>query len=159
MGDYGDLADFKCKQCETGCATCTGPSVHNCTSCLNATSPYYLHYGTTYCGTDCPDGQYKNDTSNKCLPCSSECKTCVNYATECLTCGFSQYGFHLHLHNKQCLLNCPDGYWENSTTNNCDACAQGCLTCTGGLPTECQTCGNSTNLTIFYKHIGANTCA
>ena len=89
--------------------------------------------------------------------CSGECLTCSSTISNCLTCGFSQYGFDLFLSNNQCLLNCPAGFWGNATAHNCDACTPGCLTCTTSGLASCQSCGNVT-ATQYYKHIGGNTC-
>ena len=87
----------------------------------------------------------------------SGCLTCSGSAKNCLSCGFSAYGFHLYLYNNTCLLNCPNGFWANSVGNTCDSCTQGCLTCTGAGLTNCLTCDNVTG-TPYLKEIGATVC-
>ena len=87
----------------------------------------------------------------------SGCLTCSGSAKNCLSCGFSAYGFHLYLYNNTCLLNCPNGFWANSVGNTCDSCTQGCLTCTGVGLTNCLTCDNVTG-TPYLKEIGATIC-
>jgi proprotein convertase subtilisin/kexin type 5 len=56
------------------------------------------------------------------------------------------------------MLNCPDGFWRNLTTHNCDACTPGCLTCTASGLNYCQSCTN-VSITIYYKYLTASTCA
>ena len=89
--------------------------------------------------------------------CSGECATCSGSASNCLSCGFSQYGFNLFLSGSQCLLTCPISFWANTGTHTCDGCSPGCLTCTNIGTNNCQSCTNVTS-TQYYKHIGATTC-
>jgi len=158
VGQYGRINDFTCVTCATGCASCTGPSSTDCQSCQNAGGTnYYLVSNTYFCDTGCPDGQYANSTNFKCMLCSSECQTCETTSRNCLTCGFSQYGFNLFFYNNQCLQTCPGGYWPNTSGNTCDACDSACLICTNSTLTSCTTCGNVTG-TVYYKYTKANTC-
>lgn len=41
----------------------------------------------------------------KCVPCSQNCKTCVNKPDSCLSCSESKY-----LYDFSCLAECPSGY-------------------------------------------------
>ena len=90
--------------------------------------------------------------------CASQCITCVNSSTTCLSCGFSIFGTNLFFKNNQCLLNCPIGFWPNISGFNCDSCNLACIACTSGSVNSCTICNNISS-TIYYKHIGANTCA
>ena len=81
---YPDTTDFKCYRiyrifpfsevlmmvlflaCFEGCATCTGPTPNDCTSC---DSGLYLTNNT--CVDECPSGTFPDDTSQSCEGCSS----------------------------------------------------------------------------------------
>ena len=110
--------------CSAYCFSCYGDQPTQCFTCTQYNSTdYFLNYNTDYCGSSCPNGQYANLTSHTCLPCSPECKTCFGTATNCTSCGFSQYGFDLYLYGYQCLINCPISYWQNITQHTCDLCS------------------------------------
>jgi hypothetical protein len=113
---------------------------------VNGTSTnYYLIYGTSTCSLICPPAQYSNSTLFKCLLCDANCKTCVNTSSTCLTCGFSALGTNLFLYNRSCLLNCPNKYWPNTTSNECDGCNFGCAICTGPTLNDCTVCTTYNN--------------
>ena len=166
FGQYGNINDFICYTCATGCLSCFAGgslSCYNCTS-SNASGTmtnYFLVYNTNNCSIGCPNGQYQNATSYKCQLCDQNCLTCVTFSTNCLSCGFSSIGASLYLHQSSCLLNCPNQFFPNGTANNCDSCFEGCQICNGSLPqncTVCRTVNNSGNLTPYYKYIGSTTC-
>ena len=139
-----------CTACSTNCATCFGFTETQCYTCTSfGGTDYFLVYGTDWCNASCPDGQYSNITNHQCMLCSG-CKTCTTTSTNCLTCGFSAYGFELYLHNAACLLTCPNGFWANTVGNTCDACTAGCLTCTNAGLSSCMTCDNATG-SPYYK--------
>ena len=159
FGEYGNLTDFKCYTCPTGCLSCFGGSAAMCHNCTNAGgSDYFLEYGTNFCSTSCPAGQFKNVSSYSCLLCDSNCKTCVATPTTCLSCGFSSIGASLFLYQSGCLLVCPNGYFPNATTFICDPCHEGCALCTGPSQQECSKCRTSVGLTPYYKWLNATNC-
>jgi proprotein convertase subtilisin/kexin type 5 len=158
IGQFGNINNMQCTTCATGCATCFGSAVSECTSCKLATNNYYLIYGTTYCSQTCPDGQYANATSFSCLLCASSCKTCTTSSTNCVTCGFSQLGTDLFFYSNQCLLTCPYGYFPNVGTHTCDQCTDGCAACYSSGLTSCTVCKTTAASIIHYKFIGADTC-
>jgi hypothetical protein len=97
---YGQTGDNFCVPCVPSCATCFGPSSTACLTCQNdGVNDNFLIYGTSICSLSCPDGQYQNATSFRCLLCSSYCKTCVTNSTNCLTCGITASGLELFLEN------------------------------------------------------------
>lgn len=158
LGKYGNLTDFTCTACADGCASCFDSTNTSCYSCKQFSSTnYYLEYGEFNCLTTCPDGQYANASSFRCLLCSANCLTCVNSSSNCLTCGFSSIGVNLYLSGNKCVATCPQGQWGNSTNYTCDDCTGGCLACTGPSLSECTLCGNYSNST-YYKHISATIC-
>ena len=69
-----------------------------------------------------------------------------------------------------CSTTCPDNYYEEDSTNTCDSCNAGCLTCTGTGTSNCQSCADDNYLldgtTIcstscpngFYAEDSSNTC-
>jgi len=85
-----------------------------------------------------------------------QCLTCVDSASNCLTCGMSAFGANLYFHSNQCLLTCPNAFWPNTTAHNCDSCQPACLVCFGSLLTQCTQCGNTTD--IYYKDLDSTTC-
>ena len=50
------------------------------------------------------------------------------------------------LYNKQCVLNCPEGYFENYQLQQCIPCASECRTCNGAKNDNCLTCKSGTFL-------------
>jgi proprotein convertase subtilisin/kexin type 5 len=158
INQFGSLSNFQCTNCASECATCFGSLNTQCYSCQNYNSTnYYLVFGTDYCNTNCPDGQYQNATDFTCRLCSSGCLTCVTTSLTCLSCGFSTLGYNLYLQNNKCLMACMNGYWGNITTFTCDACTVGCATCTSSGLSSCSVCGNDSS-TIYYKYIGSTVC-
>lgn len=154
-GSYGEFSNFTCTSCATECSICFLSDSGSCTSC---SSTYYLAYGTTNCSSNCPDGQYKsNSTISLCLLCNSGCLTCNISSSNCLTCGFVEaIGAYLYYYNSKCLQQCPAGFWANSTLYTCDSCAAGCSSCFGPDLASCTAC--NTNTTQYYKFIGSTTC-
>lgn len=123
---------------------------------------YYLVYGTTTCSVGCPSNQYSNSTVLKCLLCDNNCKTCVTSSGNCLTCGFSALGINLYLFNNSCLSSCPNKFWPNSTSNECDGCNPGCAICTGPTLNNCSVCttyNNSGTLEVYLKVVGETICS
>jgi len=93
------------------------------------------------------------------LKCSSPCEDCTSEAlsAECIDCYNTSSFKYRHTVTKQCLSTCPDGYFNdgNSTEFYCTACHTDCLTCTGNLSTNCQSC-KTTGKTKYYPTL--NTC-
>ena len=112
------------------------------------------------------------------VECTLPCKTCVaNTPTECLSCyqdvTISTETYYL-TSRKFCYSICPDGFYENTITLECEACNSLCKTCEIS-PTNCTSCySNATakyfNVTstntgtclplcpTFYYPNGLNTC-
>ena len=160
-GQYGSLTNYQCTNCANECATCFGGLNTQCYTCKAVTSTnYFLVYSTNYCSSSCPNGQYANTTDFTCKLCNPECLTCVTTPGNCLTCGFSSQGYNLFLQTNKCLMNCLNGYWGNPSTNNCDACAVGCATCSAAGTSACTVCNTDTSTsTMYYKWIGSTVCA
>ena len=68
-------------------------------------------------------------------------------------------GYYVYLDINICVQNCPDGEYENTNNQQCEPCADGCLTCFGPTTSTCETCGNNTGGSMFYKVIGYTICS
>ena len=93
-GFYGQKSNNKCMPCDNRCKLCTGPSNDSCSECqstiINSVSvPHYLIYNTKICADTCPDGQYADATTKKCLLCDTNCKTCQTNPKNCLSCNLT----------------------------------------------------------------------
>ena len=103
----------------------------------------------------CPNGYYGNPNAGNpiCTACHSDCLWCdgglINSCTKCAVTPTARY-----LHNKKCLLVCPDGLWEdnNSDVPICTDCHTTCLHCSGGTDTDCTKCFQGT------RYLLSGTC-
>lgn len=93
----------------------------------NGTKPFL--YSDT-CNETCPAGKYGEgmvckNCVNPCLECSSSdiCKTCTERNTQ------PDFGAKTYFYSGQCLIDCPIGYMNNSTTKTCDQCNIKCKDC------------------------------
>lgn len=137
----------QCTMCHVFCLRCTGPSILECSACKNQTINgieyiYYKDIYSTTCDSTCKDGQYIDALfPNTCMPCNSKCLKCMTSSINCQKCGLS---FFLYVPTNSCTAQCPPNYFNdpNITVNfyYCTKCTAGCLTCTGGGLTACQTC-------------------
>jgi proprotein convertase subtilisin/kexin type 5 len=108
-----------CSACHIQCATCTGPSTSQCSSCNNATvggvfTQYYLAIRTSICSQFCPQGQYIDaGFPNSCQQCSSLCVYCFGNANNC-TNGTCPYGYFFYINT--CISVCFSGTYGNSSS-------------------------------------------
>lgn len=96
-GYYGNWQ--KCYNCDSSCATCSGPSNTQCSSCppngnLNAQGG---------CTTGCPAGQFVNP-NNVCTACMANCALCYS-ASSCTTCS-TGYNQSLAVVNGNVVMTC-----------------------------------------------------
>jgi len=85
------------------------------------------------CVTNCPSGYYKDASTQTCLPCSPNCKSCQN-SSNCVVCNNNYF-----LLTGKCRPDCPNGYAQNN--GKCVPCeSKNCSTCTpnGKTCTECN---------------------
>ncbi|CAG9316737.1 unnamed protein product [Blepharisma stoltei] len=143
-----------CSQCSSGCAECT--SATSCQTCYDPADTYNTGSGTCKCS----DPNSSLDASNTCecnpgyigtpgnciANCTPQCATCSGFYN-CLTCNDPS---HTHLFNGACtcvdqnssfnnstlLCQCNQGYFGQP--NSCQACSNGCLTCTS--TSSCSAC-------------------
>lgn len=156
VGYWGNYSTYNCDACPTGCASCFGPAISQCTICSNDSSTiYYKYIGSTICNTTCPDGQYISSlVTNLCLACNSICITCYGTAQNCTSMTCQQNYFFL---NNTCLSVCPNNYYADSALWQCTQCTGGCQTCYGSGLSACTKC-NIYNGSQFYLQIGLDKC-
>jgi proprotein convertase subtilisin/kexin type 5 len=129
---YYDLNQFRC------ITNCNGnlvlqPGSTNCTKCPN------LSYKNTSdssgsCVSSCPSGYYGDNSTNWCVACDNNCKTCNDqYAENCSSCKSATYWFV-----SICVgaNKCPNGTYANSYGSASSAPV--CTICSVNL--NCYTC-------------------
>ena len=95
----------------------------------------------------CSPGRYL--TLGQCELCDSNCLECSESATYCTKCNDGKI-----LHNGECLSECPDGTFYDSTNNICSECSDNCLTCSSSSDT-CTSCKEGL---ILYNNKCINSC-
>ncbi|EAR90505.2 zinc finger lsd1 subclass family protein (macronuclear) [Tetrahymena thermophila SB210] len=68
---YPDANSVSCKQCDSNCQTCNGPSTSNCLSCKQG-----LFLQNNQCVQICDGSYYPDPQTNTCQKCDSSCQTC-----------------------------------------------------------------------------------
>ena len=145
--------------CHTTCATCSGPSATQCTSC--ASGKYVSGGQCVACGT-CGASEYQvsacsTSANVSCAACSATCGTCTGpSATECASCTANKY-----LSGGACTA-CsvcgPSTYQSaacTATANTvCGACDASCTACSGPNPNQCGSCPTA----FFLSGGGCNAC-
>ena len=109
---WADSVTNACQLCDSSCSTCQDGTSMGCLSC----STGFL-------------------SNNQCLPCSTPCNSCQTTSTTCTSCTGIYY-YYLN----QCVQNCPDGFYADSSSNTCLTCDPICLTCQGGYSSDCMAC-------------------
>ena len=173
-GYFAESATYTCNQCYQAtagsslksCGTCYGGSSSNCLTCQDTST--FLYQGT--CLEVCPPGTYANTTTLVCEPCfrgstathpQYSCSTCDGpSSTDCLSCSS---GVLYYPTNSSCLSRCPSiGWYSDYLNNSCNTCykpsssndpSQACLTCNGGLASNCLSCHPGT-----YLYVVDGTC-
>eukprot|EP00826_Nyctotherus_ovalis_P040552 TRINITY_DN4008_c0_g1_i11.p1 TRINITY_DN4008_c0_g1~~TRINITY_DN4008_c0_g1_i11.p1 ORF type:complete len:471 (-),score=91.94 TRINITY_DN4008_c0_g1_i11:468-1880(-) len=70
----------------------------------------------------------------ECHPCSPKCETCESESV-CTSCSK-----HYYKQGDECVLQCADGTYADTTSQQCLKCATPCLTCYGGSVKDCKEC-------------------
>ena len=59
------------------------------------------------------------------MECDDTCQTCSGSGdSKCLNCFTGRFFFE-----GKCLVTCPDGYYKDTSVNQCKICHAECLTC------------------------------
>lgn len=129
--------DGTCYKCDVTCLTCQGPSQSDCLSCPPTRDRYSTSAGSGACY--CRAGYTEqNPRAADCVvaSCAAVTPGCVNCnSAGCLNCSTTLNRQALAV-NGVCL--CANGFFNNTSTNTCDACGVACITCTSS--TSCTTC-------------------
>ncbi|KAL4480175.1 hypothetical protein ABPG74_020691 [Tetrahymena malaccensis] len=156
------LESNTCKQCDSSCYKCTGPTNQNCESCnagfdkvnnqcIKCDSSCKKCKGTqnTDC-TLCQDKLYLSENNqcisckvdgqfislDRCLQCSSTCKTCSEQANKCITCP----NYYYLTNSNECVPCTGDNFYIS--VDRCLPCDQSCRTCNGDKNNNCLSCNN-----------------
>lgn len=143
-----------CIKCDGTCATCNGGNSNNCLTC---DVPYYLETSTSKCISTCPSGYWPDSVTRTCklcyqaVPLVSDEQTCFKCtqgtSRDCTACVAGTA--YLYPLNGTCLLNCPSGWWADTSSNECKQCYQytttaptknTCATCDGSNSNNCLSC-------------------
>ena len=128
QGFWANSGNSQCQVCDTACATCK--PLGTSSDCLTCNAGMYL-------------------SSNQCQSCSSNCATCSVTAANCTSCSGS-----LFLQGSQCKAQCNNGFYGNTLNNICSLCHASCLTCSGGLSSNCLSCSTG----LIFKYSKCFTC-
>lgn len=129
------------KKCEWKSATCD-TYFSNSTDTYCQTCNYFMPIminTNKKCEWVCPNGYFLNRTTQTCLTCAANCKTCYGSTLGyCLSCNTGYY-----LQGGLCLSTCPSRTYKTAD-GFCVNCPAGCLTC--NLAGECFTCDSGLTL-------------
>ncbi|KAL4507642.1 hypothetical protein ABPG73_012330 [Tetrahymena malaccensis] len=79
----GDL-NFLCYSCDSSCSKCSGPLKTDCISCASG----LIFQPTLKLCAQCEEGQFFNQSTNRCDDCFQDCLTCSGKQnTECIICN------------------------------------------------------------------------
>ncbi|EGR31674.1 leishmanolysin family protein, putative, partial [Ichthyophthirius multifiliis] len=125
LGYFGSAK--KCQVCDSNCSRCTGPSANECSKCQ-----FMTLLQENQCVDKCNEkqGYFYNQNLGICEylwsnKCQGNCKICQkNNQHYCITCKESYFYYD---NNKECLSQCPFGYFANQENQFCEKNSLGCL--------------------------------
>ncbi|KAF3701904.1 Proprotein convertase subtilisin/kexin type 5 [Channa argus] len=146
-----------CAPCSDNCQLCTSP-----THCLKCNSSYYVSDGACV-KLECGEGQVEDPDYDECMACEEGCRKCVlskTYTVEedmtcvpcddnCVSCDEHECYWcetDLFLSEGQCVSVCPDGFYADENSNDCEECHSDCVTCSGLEDNECLSCEDGKTL-------------
>lgn len=163
-GGYYYSSITVCSSCSANCATCQN-SASNCLTCIDTTHMNSApncncpNFSTLTSGSCTCNNGYYYSSNLVCSICSSQCSTCVNSNTNCLTCVDTVHmssppscncPTYSTLVQSQCVCN-AGYYYSNAST--CTACPAPCNTCSSA--TTCTLCDDSAHMSL---NNGVCTC-
>jgi len=136
-------------ECDTNsCASCYGLP-RNCTTFCNIRCQ-----GTGPTNSDCSScvaNTYVN-VNGVCLPCDSNCDTCIYNTTNCQSCNITS--LYQYLSNNICVQTCPSHQYGSAGV--CNVCPEQCGECTyTGTATFCLGC-NTSGVIPYYEELITN---
>ncbi|KAL4490436.1 hypothetical protein ABPG72_002646 [Tetrahymena utriculariae] len=145
---FKNTSNNQCSKCDNSCYSCDGSQPNNCLSCE---LPRYYQVAQRQCVTQCNSNQYKNQQSFQCLNCDTSCASCSGgSSTDCTSCTGSLF---LDKLSKRCVANCPFGYFQNKSNNECNLCDSICESCFGPNTNNCKSCA-----TPYFFQSSTNKC-
>jgi proprotein convertase subtilisin/kexin type 5 len=164
-GNSCTMCPANCRNCDKfGCYYCI--SGYSRTSTLNCTPTCQLPCATcssspTTC-TSCIAGYSYNPLNNTCLSqisCQGACSVCpAGYVLQlgiCQPCSTTNCQICSSSNLTQCLT-CIQGYYFNSSTNQCSPCLSGCTSCVNDK--ICMTCNPGSTTQIVSSTIQCVLC-
>lgn len=126
----------QCFLCHSSCKTCNGALSNNCLTCYD---DFLILNPENTCVRSCPSSTYYEIAAKRCTTCAYNCKECIDkFDTSCTIC---KEGFVFV--SNYCQLDCGQGYFYNTVSNQCELCHPTCKTCsTSSTATSCITCLN-----------------
>ena len=92
-----------CAECPSHCDVCTDGAL--CTTC----SRDFLLASDSKCVSTCPEGQYPDIPSRKCVACDESCATCVgSRPSQCGLCKANSFYYE-----RSCIDRCPSGFFAD----------------------------------------------
>lgn len=147
------IVSFRCRWCDSRCATCSGPRPFQCTSC-DLTKKYpYLQYQT--CVAACSPGFYLSPILFQCLSCHDTCLNCTSSnETSCFSCKLG----YVHIPDThRCEKYTGKPFYIDSNTGEKRTCHSSCMLCRGPKPTDCIACNSMTEVLLDDGHC-VNEC-
>jgi proprotein convertase subtilisin/kexin type 5 len=106
--------------CHSSCLTCSGSGETDCLTCDTNSSFDKLNKDGS-CKSTCPVREYPEDVTKVCVDCDITCYTCEGEDSDkCLSCDPNGSNKFLYTPHKECLVNCPDGFWGNNGNSLCE---------------------------------------
>jgi hypothetical protein len=134
---YHELETNEYLPCHANCAECSGPGIHQCTSCVvgRITRPL-----DNYCVIDCGIGEYYSEETQLCHSCHHSCFKCF-FGSE-FDCDVCKQGKLRRLDNS-CQDTCLSNNFIYQPTQSCQNCHDTCATCNGPDPNQCLSCDST----------------
>ncbi|KAL4470417.1 hypothetical protein ABPG74_012028 [Tetrahymena malaccensis] len=125
-----------CKNCNTICIGCKGPTISDCIRCIDQFSFNPQDKSCIICNTEA-DRKYIDD-NNYCQSCDDKCQTCTGPGNE--KCKLCKEG--LYFNDKNFCELCPPEKYYITDYKYCKKCNDSCLTCNGSQGNNCLSCIN-----------------
>ncbi|EAS02591.2 zinc finger lsd1 subclass family protein (macronuclear) [Tetrahymena thermophila SB210] len=145
---YKNDQSFKCLDCDSSCATCSGGSSTDCTSCQGN---LFLDKLSKKCVANCPFGYFQNKQNNECNLCNDICESCFGPNTDnCKSC-VTPYFFQSS--TNKCVTECAVGEYKSKPTKSCLKCHSTCKSCLLGSDSDCLSCAGD-----LFLDLNSNKC-
>ena len=142
-----------CRWCDSRCATCIGPHIDQCLSCVSTSK--YPNLQQTTCVASCSPGFYLSTEQKQCLPCYETCLNCTSSKEDaCYSCKIGYIYIEL---THRCEKPTGQSFYHDSKTGATRPCHSSCAQCTGPKATDCIACNPVTEVLLDDGHC-VNDC-